>query len=171
MAVPPQRAQNSVRKFEAFTKDLLELVQWLVQCGVQTVAMEATAVYWIPLYQLLEDAKIKVYLVNARHVKNVPGRKSDVRDCQWLQYLLSVGLLRGSFSPAQAVCAARSRRVSLSSWAPSSYAETPSLYRARQGTCGSARGQDLAYAPMQYLFKVSGRRLGPSHAKPPRPHT
>jgi transposase len=108
VAVPPERAQNSVRKFEAFTKDLLELVQWLAQCGVRTVAMEATAVYWIPLYQLLEDAKIKVCLVNARHVKNVPGRKSDVRDCQWLQYLLSVGLLRGSFRPAQSVCAARS---------------------------------------------------------------
>ena len=72
VAVPPQRAQNSVRKFEAFTKDLLELVQWLVQCGVRTVAMEATGVYWIPLYQLLEDAKIKVCLVNARHVKNGP---------------------------------------------------------------------------------------------------
>src|SRR6202007_120802 len=108
VAVAPERARNSVRKFEAFTKDLLELVQWLVQCGGRTVAMEATGVYWIPLYQLLEDAKIKVCLVNARHVKNVPGRKSDVRDCQWLQYLLSVGLLRGSFRPAQAVCAARS---------------------------------------------------------------
>jgi transposase len=108
VAVPPERAQNSVRKFEAFTKDLIELVQWLVQCGVRTVAMEATGVYWIPLYQLLEDAKIKVCLVNARHVKNVPGRKSDVRDCQWLQYLLSVGLLSGSFRPAQSVCAARS---------------------------------------------------------------
>lgn len=108
VAVPPERAQNSVRKFEAFTKDLIELVQWLAECGVRTVAMEATGVYWIPLYQLLEDAKIKVCLVNARHVKNVPGRKSDVRDCQWLQYLLSVGLLLGSFRPAQPICAARS---------------------------------------------------------------
>ena len=108
VAVPPERAQNSVRKFEAFTKDLKELVQWLAQCGVRMVAMEATGVYWVSLYQLLEDAKIKVWLVNARHVKNVPGRKSDVRDCQWLQYLLSVGLLRGSFRPAQGVCAARS---------------------------------------------------------------
>jgi len=70
--------------------------------------MESTGVYWIPLYQVLEDAVLKVCLVNARHVKNVPGRKSDVRDCQWLQYLLSVGLLLGSFRPAQAICAARS---------------------------------------------------------------
>ena len=108
VAVPPQRAQNSVRKFGAFTRDLKALVQWLVDCAVRTVAMEATGVYWIPLYQLLEDAKIKVCLVNARHVKNVPGRKSDVRDCQWLHYLLSVGLLRGSFRPGQGVCAARS---------------------------------------------------------------
>jgi transposase len=108
VAVPPERAENSVRKFDAFTRDLVAIVQWLVQCGVRTVAMEATGVYWIPLYQLLEDAGLKVCLVNARHVKNVPGRKSDVRDCQWLQYLLSVGLLLGSFRPAQAICAARS---------------------------------------------------------------
>jgi transposase len=108
VAVPPDRAQNSVRKFDAFTRDLVAIVQWLVQCGVRSVAMEATGVYWIPLFQLLEDAGLKVCLVNARHVKNVPGRKSDVRDCQWLQYLLSVGLLLGSFRPAQAICAARS---------------------------------------------------------------
>ena len=107
VAVAPERAEKSVRKFGAFTKELKAIVQWLLECGVSTVAMEATAVYWIPLYQLLEDAKIKVCLVNARHVKNVPGRKSDVRDCQWLQYLHSVGLLRGSFRPAQAICAVR----------------------------------------------------------------
>jgi transposase len=70
--------------------------------------MESTGVYWIPLYQLLADAGLKVCLVNARHVKNVPGRKSDVRDCQWLQYLHSVGLLRASYRPDQAICAARS---------------------------------------------------------------
>ena len=108
VAVPPERAENSVRKFGAFTQDLIAIVQWLIQSRVRTVAMEATGVYWIPLYQLLEDARIKVCLVNARHVKNVPGRKSDVRDCQWLQYLLSVGLLLGSFRPSQSVCAARS---------------------------------------------------------------
>src|ERR1700741_1824390 len=82
LAVPPERAQNSVRKFEAFTKDLIELVRWLVQCGVGMVAMEATGVYWIPLYQWLEDAKIKVRLVNARHGQNVPGRKRAVDDCE-----------------------------------------------------------------------------------------
>ena len=108
VAVPAERDQNPVRRFEAFTQDLVAIVQWLVGCGVRSVAMEATGLYWIPLYQLLEDAGLKVCLVNARHVKNVPGRKSDVRDCQWLQYLHSVGLLLGSFRPAQAICATRS---------------------------------------------------------------
>ena len=108
VAVPAERDQNPVRRFEAFTQDLKAIVQWLVGCGVRSVAMEATGVYWIGLYQLLEDAGLKVCLVNARHVKNVPGRKSDVRDCQWLQYLHSVGLLMGSFRPAQLICATRS---------------------------------------------------------------
>jgi len=108
VAVPADRDANAVRRFEAFTRDLVAIVQWLVGCGVRSVAMEATGVYWIPLYQLLEDAGLKVCLVNARHVKNVPGRKSDVRDCQWLQYLHSVGLLLGSFRPAQVICATRS---------------------------------------------------------------
>jgi len=108
VAVPAERDQNPVRRFEAFTQDLMAIVQWLIGCGVRSVAMEATGLYWIPLYQLLEDAGLKVCLVNARHVKNVPGRKSDVRDCQWLQYLHSVGLLLGSFRPAQAICATRS---------------------------------------------------------------
>jgi transposase len=106
-AVPPERCQLSIRRFGAFTQDLKALVAWLVECGIRTVAMEATGVYWIPLYQLLSDAKVEIYLVNARHVKNVPGRKSDVRDCQWLQYLHSVGLLQPSYRPDQAVCELR----------------------------------------------------------------
>jgi transposase len=106
-AVPPERCQLSIRRFGAFTQDLKALVAWLVDCGIGSVAMEATGVYWIPLYQLLSDAKVEIYLVNARHVKNVPGRKSDVRDCQWLQYLHSVGLLQPSYRPDQAVCELR----------------------------------------------------------------
>jgi hypothetical protein len=94
----PERTEKSVRRFGAFTQDLQELVKWLLECGVRSVAMESTRVYWIPLLQLLEEAGLKVCLVNARHVKNVPGRKSDVRDCQWLQYLHSVGLLLGCAS-------------------------------------------------------------------------
>jgi transposase len=108
VAVPADRSDTPVRRFEGFTRDLMAIVQWLIECGVRSVAMEATGVYWIPLFQLLEDKGLKVCLVNARHVKNVPGRKSDVRDCQWLQYLHSVGLLLGSFRPAQAICATRS---------------------------------------------------------------
>jgi transposase len=108
VAVPAERSDTPVRRFEGFTRDLIAIVQWLIQCGVRSVAMESTGVYWIPLFQLLEDNGLKVCLVNARHVKNVPGRKSDVRDCQWLQYLHSVGLLLGSFRPAQAICAVRS---------------------------------------------------------------
>jgi transposase len=108
VAVPADRDQKPVRQFGAFTRELMAIVQWLVQLGVRSVAMEATGLYWIPLYQWLEEAGLKVCLVNARHVKNVPGRKSDVRDCQWLQYLHSVGLLLGSFRPGQAICASRS---------------------------------------------------------------
>lgn len=108
VAVPPDRSEEPVKRFGAFTRDLQAIVQWLLDCGVRSAAMEATGVYWIPLYQLLADAGLKVCLVNARHVKNVPGRKSDVRDCQWLEYLHRVGLLMGSFRPPQAICAARS---------------------------------------------------------------
>jgi len=84
------------------------LADWLKQCGVKTVAMESTGVYWIPLFQILEDCGLEVCLVNARHVKNVPGRRTDVCDCQWLQFLHSVGLLRASYRPEQEVCAIRS---------------------------------------------------------------
>lgn len=108
VAVPPDRTEEPVRRFGGFTAELKAIVQWLRDCRIRTVAMESTGLYWIPLYQLLADAGLKVCLVNARHVKNVPGRKSDVRDCQWLQYLHSVGLLRASYRPDQAVCAARS---------------------------------------------------------------
>jgi len=107
VAVPPERAGRTVRSFDTFTEDLLALRDWLQECRVTTVAMESTSVYWIPLFQILEAAGIEVCLVNARHCKNLPGRKSDVRDCQWLQYLHAVGLLRGSFRPADEVCAVR----------------------------------------------------------------
>ena len=108
VAVPPERREEAVRCFGTFTADLNALAAHLKACGIRSVAMESTGLYWIPVYQVLADAGFEVCLVNARHVKNVPGRKSDVRDCQGLQYLHSVGLLRGSYRPAQAVCAARS---------------------------------------------------------------
>jgi transposase len=107
IAVPPDRLGKNVRCFGTFTADLRALAQWLKDCAVTSVAMESTGVYWIPLYELLEQKGFEVYLVNARHVKNVPGRKSDVQDCQWLQYLHSVGLLRASYRPVQEICAMR----------------------------------------------------------------
>jgi transposase len=108
VAVPPERDDEPVRCFSSFTEDLHALADWLMACGVKSVAMESTGVYWIALFQILEARGFEVCLVNARHVKNVPGRKSDVADCQWLQYLHAVGLLRASFRPPQAVCAVRS---------------------------------------------------------------
>jgi transposase len=108
VAVPPDRAAEPVRSFETFTRDLSELADWLQSCGVRTVAMESTGVYWIRLFQILETRGFEVFLVNAQHVKNVPGRKSDVSDCQWIQYLHSVGLLKASFRPPDQICAVRS---------------------------------------------------------------
>lgn len=99
VAVPVELAQSPVRRFGTFTDELKQLVGWLVELKITTVALEATSVYWIPLAELLEEAKIAVCLVNPRHVQNVSGRKSDVMDCQWLQYLHSVGLLRAAFRP------------------------------------------------------------------------
>lgn len=107
VAVSPDRDAEPVRCFASFTADLQGLIGWLQKCGVTSAAMESTGVYWIPLYQMMADAGIEVCLVNARHFQNVPGRKTDVLDCQWLQYLHSVGLLRGSFRPAQVICATR----------------------------------------------------------------
>ncbi len=108
VAVPPDRDPVAVRCFSTFTCELLRAADWLRVCGITSVAMESTGVFWIPLFQILEDRGIRVCLVNARHVKHVPGRKSDVADCQWLQYLHSVGLLRASHRPPQSICAVRS---------------------------------------------------------------
>ena len=108
VAVPADRDPEPIRCFPTFTVDLERLADWLQQCQIRTVAMESTGVYWIPLFQILEKRKIDVRLVNAHHVKNVPGRKTDVSDCQWIQHLHSVGLLRGSFRPDDEICALRS---------------------------------------------------------------
>lgn len=108
VSVPADRDPEPVRCFPTFTVDLERLADWLQLCQVRTVAMESTGVYWIPLFQILERRKFDVRLVNAHHVKNVPGRKTDVSDCQWIQHLHSVGLLRGSFRPDDEICAMRS---------------------------------------------------------------
>src|SRR6185295_5602311 len=99
VAVPADRDPTPVRAFKTFTADLHRLADWLLACGITSVAMESTGVYWIPLYEILEARGLDVVLVNARHVKHVAARKSDVVDCQWLQELHSVGLLPASFRP------------------------------------------------------------------------
>jgi len=99
VAVRPDRDPQPVRRFECFTADLHSLADWLQRCGVKTVAMQSTGVYWIPLYEILEERGIQVYLVNARHTKNLPGRKSDVQESQWLLKLHTYGLLNNSFQP------------------------------------------------------------------------
>jgi transposase len=108
VAVPADRDQHPVRKFKCFTADLHNMADWLDECGIKTIAMESTGVYWIPAFQILESRGFEVKLVNAKHVKNVPGRKTDVLDCQWLQRLHCFGLLSGSFRPENSICVLRS---------------------------------------------------------------
>jgi transposase len=103
VAVRADRDPEPVRRFGCFTADLYRLADWLRNCGVQTVAMQSTGVYWIPLYDILEERGFEVYLVNARHTKNLPGRKSDVQECQWLLKLHTYGLLNNSFQPSSEI--------------------------------------------------------------------
>lgn len=107
VCVPADRVDKNVRRFGCFTPDLIAMADWLIECQVDTVAMEATGVYWIPVFQMLEARGLEVKLVNAHHVKTVPGRKTDVNDCQWLQKLHTYGLLSGSFRPEDQVCVLR----------------------------------------------------------------
>lgn len=108
VAVPEDRDPQPVREFSTVTADLHRLADWLVKCDIKTVAMESTGVYWIPIHEMLEERGLEVVLVNARHVHNVRGRKTDVKDCQWLQELHSVGLLHASFRPAGEIVVLRS---------------------------------------------------------------
>ena len=107
VAVPADRSPEPVRAFRTFTADLVALVDWLVACHVATVALESTGVYWMPLYELLEQHSNVPSLVNARHIKTVPGRKSDWNDAQWLQQLHALGLLRAAFRPDGEIAALR----------------------------------------------------------------
>lgn len=107
VAVRPDQDPEPVRRFECFTADLHRLADWLGVCGVKTVAMQSTGVYWIPLYEILEERGFEVYLVNARHTKNLPGRKSDVQESQWLLKLHTYGLLNNSFQPTAEIRVAR----------------------------------------------------------------
>ena len=107
VCVPEDRDDEPVRCFDTFTDDLHQLAQWIVDCGVTTVAMESTGVYWIPIYEILEDLGVEVCLVNAQATKNVSGRKSDIEDCQWTQQLHTYGLLQPSFRPPADICTLR----------------------------------------------------------------
>jgi transposase len=107
VAVRPDQDSEPVRRFECFTADLHRLADWLKGCGVKTIAMQSTGVYWIPLYEILEERGFEVYLVNARHTKNLPGRKSDVQESQWLLKLHTYGLLNNSFQPTAEIRVAR----------------------------------------------------------------
>jgi transposase len=107
VCVPVDRDEQPVRVFPTFTADLYALADWLAACRIDTVAMESTGVYWIPAYEILDARGFQLHLVNARQLKNVPGRKTDVLDCQWIQQLHTYGLLRGSFRPPEDICALR----------------------------------------------------------------
>jgi transposase len=103
VAVPPKRDSQPVRRFGCTTAELKAMAEWLKQCRIRTVAMQSTGVYWIAVYDILEEAGLQVYLVNARETKNLPGRKSDVQESQWLMKLHTYGLLRNSFRPSQEI--------------------------------------------------------------------
>ena len=107
VAISPDRDPEPLRRFGCFTADLREMGRWLVEKGVRSVAMQSTGVYWMPVFELLEQQGLEVYLVNAQHTKNVPGRKSDVQECQWLLKLHAFGLLNNSFQPTDEIRIAR----------------------------------------------------------------
>ena len=103
VAVPAGRDAEPVQKFGSFTADLHRMAGWLKACGIQTVVMQATGVYWMALYQILEEHSLQVNVVNAHHTKTLPGRKTDVLECQWLQKLHTFGLLNNSFQPVEEI--------------------------------------------------------------------
>ena len=107
VAISPDRDPEPVRRFGCFTVDLREMARWLIDKGVRSVAMQSTGVYWMPIFEVLEQHGLEVFLVNAQHTKNVPGRKSDVAECQWLLKLHAFGLLNNSFQPTDEIRVAR----------------------------------------------------------------
>ena len=107
VAISPDRDEDPIRRFGCFTADLEQMARWLVEKGVRSVAMQSTGVFWMPVYEVLEQSGLHVHLVNARHTKNLPGRKSDVQECQWLLKLHTFGLLNNSFQPTDEIRVAR----------------------------------------------------------------
>ena len=107
VAISPDRDANPVRCYGCFTADLQEMARWLVEKGIRTVALQSTGVYWMPTFEILEQHGLQVFLVNAQHTKNVPGRKTDIQECQWLLKLHTFGLLNNSFQPTDEIRRAR----------------------------------------------------------------
>jgi transposase len=107
VAISPEKDEESVRRFDCFTADVEKMADWLIGCGVSSVAMQSTGVYWMPVFEILQQRGLEVYLVNARHTKNLPGRKSDIAECQWLLKLHTFGLLNNSFQPSDEIRSAR----------------------------------------------------------------
>jgi transposase len=107
VALPPGRCEEVVREFGCFTENLEAMATWLLSNGITTIAMEATGVYWVPVFEVLERRGLDVQLVSTKHLRGVPGRKTDVLDCQWIQHLHECGLLRGSFRPPDIICVVR----------------------------------------------------------------
>ena len=116
IAIPADRCDEPVQEFQCFTGDLHRAAHWLKDHSITTVAMESTGIYWLPLFEILEEAGLEVILVNARHVKNVPGRKTDVLDSQWIQQLHSYGLLSGVFQPDQMIAPLRAYTRHRENW-------------------------------------------------------
>jgi transposase len=108
VAVPPGRDPQPVQRFGSFTADLHRMAHWLQRCGIETVVMQATGVYWVALFEVLQSHGFQVQVVNAQHTKTLPGRKTDVQECQWLQKLHTFGLLNASFRPAEEIGVLRS---------------------------------------------------------------
>ena len=107
VALPPGRSEEAIREFGCFTEDLESMATWLLEHGITTVAMESTGVYWVPVFEVLERRGLDVQLVSTKHLKSVPGRKTDILDAQWIQHLHECGLLRGSFRPPDEICVVR----------------------------------------------------------------
>jgi len=130
VAVPADRDPNPVQVFGCFTHDLKMMTIWLKKCGIKSIAMESTGTYWIPVFEALEDAGFEVFLVDARQVKNVPGRKTDVSDCQWIQQLHSMGLLRAAFVPPTKIVEMRSYVRQRTRWIESSARQIQHMQKA-----------------------------------------
>ncbi len=107
VAVGPDRDLQPVRRFACFAQDLHRLAEWQKSRGIDTIAIHSTGLYWFPVYEILTEHGLEVFLVNARHTKNPPGRKTDVQECQWLLQLHTFGLLNNSFRPPEEICVLR----------------------------------------------------------------